>query len=154
MHRFQTILVSGRKRPYTSWTFLIIPPNVAVNWGPGRQAVRGTISGYAFRGTASRGEGALRVPIARDFREEAGVGCGDTVEVALELDVAPRPVHVPDELRAVFKDDPEVAALYDSLPPAHRRAWASYVSEAKRPETRMRRARKAPGGIRARAFPS
>ena len=153
MHRFQTILVSGRKRPYTSWTFLIIPPNLATNWGPGQKAVRGTISGYAFRGTASRGEGALRVPIPRDLREKAGLDRGDTVEVALELDADPRRVRVPDELRAVFEDDPEVAALYDKLPPSQRRAWATYVAEAKRPETRVRRARRAPDGIRARDFP-
>jgi len=62
-------------------------------------------------------------------------------------------VRVPNELRAVFEDEPEVAALYNKLPPSHRRAWASYVAEAKRPETRMRRARSAPEGIRARAFP-
>lgn len=153
MHRFQTILVSGKKRPYTSWTFLIIPPELAMDWGPGQKEVRGTLSGYAFRGTASRGEGVLRVPIARDLREKAGLCCGDTVEVALELDADPRPVHVPDELRAVFRDDPEVAALYDKLPPSHRRAWATYVAEAKKPETRMRRARKAPDGIRCREFP-
>jgi len=144
--------VSGTKRPYRSWTFLIVPPDVARKWGPGQKAVRGTISGHAFQGTASRGEGALRVPIPRDFREKAGLGRGDTVEAALELDATPRPVHVPDELRAVFEEDAEVAALYDKLPPAHRRAWATYVAEAKRPETRIRRARRAPDGIRARDF--
>lgn len=153
MHRFQTILVSGRKRPYDSWTFLIIPPEVAMKWGPGPKPVRGTVSGYAFRGTASRGEGTLRVPIPRDFRLAAGFGRGDPVEVALELDPDPRPVRVPDELRAVFKEEPEVAALYARLPPAHRRAWATHVAEAKRPETRTRRARRAPDGIRAREFP-
>ncbi len=154
MHRFQATLVSGRKRPYTAWTFLVIPPDLAMRWGPGQKPVRGTISGYAFRGTASRGEGALRVPIPRAFREKAGLNRGDTVDAALELDAAPPPVPVPDELRAVLEDDPEAAALYDGLPPSHRRAWASYVAEAKRPETRLRRARRAPDGIRARDFPS
>lgn len=153
MHRFQTVLVAGRKRPYSSWTFLTIPPDVAVKWGPGRKAVRGTLAGLAFRGNASRGEGVVRVPVRRDLLEKLGLRRGDTVEVALELDPDPPRVHVPDELSRVFKDDPEVAALYERLPPAHRRAWAEYVAEAKRPETRMRRASKAPQGIRARDFP-
>jgi hypothetical protein len=153
MHHFETTVVSGRKRPYTSWTFLIIPADVAMAWGPGRKAVRGTVAGHAFRGTASRGEGALRVPVPRDFRDKVGLRRGDTVEVSLELDTEPRAVHIPDELRMVFESDPQVAALYDELPPAHRRAWATYVTEAKRPETRMRRARRAPAGIRARDFP-
>jgi Domain of unknown function (DUF1905)/Bacteriocin-protection, YdeI or OmpD-Associated len=153
MHRFRTTLVPGGKAPYTSWTFLIIPPDLTTSWGRGQKPVRGTISGHPFRGTASRGEGVLRVPLTRDLREKAGLRRGDTVAVALELDATPRPVRVPHELRAVFKNDPAVAALYARLPPSHRRAWATYVAEAKRPETRMRRARRAPAGIRARAFP-
>lgn len=153
MHRFKTTLVSGRRRPYASWTFLVIPPDLATTWGPGQKQVRGTIAGFAFRGTASRGEGALRVPVPRDLREKAGLGRGDTVEVALELDADPRPVHVPDELRALLEDDHELAALYRKLPPSLRRAWATYVGEAKRPETRIRRAGKAPDGIRGGTFP-
>jgi Bacteriocin-protection, YdeI or OmpD-Associated/Domain of unknown function (DUF1905) len=153
MHRFRTILAPGLKPPYTSWTFLVVPPEVAKVWGPGQKAVRGTLAGKAFRGTASRGEGVVRVPVPRALREASGVRRGDTVEVALALDTAPRPVDLPDELQAVLRSDPGLAALYDALPPAHRRAWATYVAEARRPETRVRRARSAPDGIRARAFP-
>jgi hypothetical protein len=153
MHRFRTVLVSGTKRPYRTWTFLVVPPDVAMNWGPGQKAVRGSISGHEFRGIASRGEGALRVPIAREFREMAGLACGDTVDGTLELDVSPRPIQIPVELQVVLKDDSDAAALYEKLPPSLRRAWATYVAEAKRPETRRRRARRAPQGIRARAFP-
>lgn len=153
MHYFEATLVSGKKGPYATWTFLIIPDRLAQAWGPGRKAVQGTISGHAFRGTASRGEGALRVAIPRTLREAAGLRRGDTVEVALDLDERPRRVRVPPELRAIFTQDPELAGLYDLLPPAHRRAWATYVAEAKRAETRLRRAQRASRGIRARAFP-
>jgi hypothetical protein len=153
MHRFRTTLVSGTKRPYTSWTFVVVPQRVAKIWGPGPKAVCGTIAGSAFRGTASRGEGCLRVPIPTAFRQSAGLICGDSVEVTLDLDTEPRRVEIPAELKAVFRNDPEVSALYGRLPPAHRRAWASFVAEAKRPETRRRRAGLAPVGIRARAFP-
>lgn len=153
MNEFRTTLVPGKKPPYDSWTFLVVPAELAAEWGAGQKAVRGTISGEPFRGTASRGEGALRMPLRRDLCERLGVRCGDTVEVVIELDTDPRPIEIPEELRAVFDDDPAVARLYDQLPPSHRRAWASYVGEAKRPETRARRARNAPAGIRARQFP-
>jgi len=154
MHRFRTTLAAGRKTPYKSWTFLIVPAELAKKWGAGQIQIRGTISGTAFRGTASRGEGVLRMPVPHDLRDQAGVDCGDTVSVRLELDPDPRPVNLPEELRSVFDADPETAALYEELPPSHRRAWAAYVSEAKRPETRVRRAKSAPRGIRARAYPS
>lgn len=42
-------------------------------------------------------------------------------------------IYVPGELRAVFKDDPEVGALCRQLPPSLRRAWATYLAEAKGP---------------------
>jgi bifunctional DNA-binding transcriptional regulator/antitoxin component of YhaV-PrlF toxin-antitoxin module len=153
MRRLRTTLVSGTKAPYSTWTFLIIPAALAAEWGPGQKAVRGTISGAPFRGTASRGEGELRVPIPKDLRERAGLATGDTVDVAIGLDPDPRPVELPHELRTVFSGHPEVARLFEQLPPSLRRAWAAYVEEAKRPETRIRRARMAPAGIRAREFP-
>lgn len=95
----------------------------------------------------------MRVPIPRDFREMAGLGRADTVDVALELDLSPRPVNVPAELRAKLRGDPELSALYEKLSPSMRRAWAAYVEQAKRPETRVRRAQEAAKGIRARAYP-
>lgn len=153
MNEFRTTLVPGKKPPYASWTFLVIPDELAAEWGAGQKAVRGTISGKPFHGTASRGEGVLRVPLRHDLCDTLGVRCGDTVDVTVGLDTDPRPIEIPDELRAVFDDDPVAAGLYDKLPPSHRRAWASYVADAKRPETRVRRARKAPAGIRARQFP-
>jgi hypothetical protein len=153
MHQFRTTLVSGRKRPYQSWTFLVIPASVAKNWGPSQKAVRVSICGHTLRGTASRGEGLMRVPIPRDFREIAGVGCGDAVDVGIELDLSPRPLSVPAELQAALRGDLELSALYETLPVSMRRAWAVYVEQAKRPETRMRRAQQAADGIRGRAYP-
>lgn len=153
MYRFKATLVHGTKAPYSSWTFFVIPPQVARRLGNGPKAIRGTLAGTAFRGTASRGEGVLRMPIPHDLRAGAGVRCGDRVQVELELDPEPRPVEIPDELRRVLNADADVGALFEKLPPAHRRAWGGYVAEAKRPETRRRRAAKAPEGIRARAFP-
>lgn len=153
MHRFRTVLECGSKRPYQAWTFLVIPDVVAKAWGTGPKTVRGTVAGYAFMGTAARGEGVLRVPLNRDFRERAGIACGDTVDVALQVDPSPPPVCVPPELQEMLDNDPEVAELYEKLPPSLRRAWAGYVASAKRPETRCRRALQAPGGIRARTFP-
>lgn len=150
---FRAVLTAGKKAPYRTWTFLVVPLDVATRWGSGPKAVRGTIAGHAFRGTASRGEGVMRVPISRDFRVATGLRCGDAVDVEMELDAEPRQVSVPGELRAVLERDSALAALFEQLPPAHRRAWAAYVGDAKRPETRLRRAMRAPAGIRARAFP-
>lgn len=153
MHTFETTLVAGRKPPYHIWTFVVFPTPLAKEWGPGAQPVRGTLAGTPFRGTASRGEGVLRMPVPHQLREAAGVQRGDRVTVAVEIDPTHRPVELPDELRAVFREHPGLEAEFARLPPAHRRAWASYVAEAKRAETRERRADAAPKGIREQSFP-
>ncbi len=50
---------------------------------------------------------------------------------------------VPDELARALADRPAAAAAYAALPPSHQREYCDYVSQAKRPETRARRADKA-----------
>jgi hypothetical protein len=154
MLTFTTRLVPGRKVPYSAWTFVELPPEVlAVLGGRGPLPVRGTLAGTPFRGTAARGEGAVRVPFRREVLLAAGVARGDVVEVSLEPDPEPRPVEVPEELARLLAADPALEARFHRLAPSMRRAWAEHIASAKRPETRKRRAAAAPDGIRSRGWP-
>jgi hypothetical protein len=150
---FSTLLVPGGKRPYDSWTFVVVPDRVMAALGSKRARVRGTIEGVKFHGTVSRGEGVYRMPVSRDWQAMAGVTRGDKVRVSLELDPDPPRIRIPRELRDVLAAEPELSTRFNALPPAHRRAWATYVADAKHEETRLRRAAKAPAGIRNKAFP-
>ena len=60
--------------------------------------------------------------------------------VELERDDEPRTVEVPAELRDALAGDPDARAAWDGLAPSHRNEHAAWVAEAKRPETRSRRA--------------
>jgi hypothetical protein len=153
MQSFSTVLVSGTKRPYDSWTFVIVPARVLDTLGSKRAQVRGTINGVRFTGTVSKGEGVYRMPLPRDLQAKAKIARGDKVRVFMEVDPEPRSVDIPQELQAILAADPKLSRCFDGLPPAHRRAWAAYIAEAKRPETRIRRAAKAPKGIRTKSFP-
>jgi hypothetical protein len=153
MPSFSTVLVPGGKRPYDSWTFVVVPDHVVAILGSRRVQVRGTIAGVRFTGTVSRGEGVYRMPVPRDLQARANVACGDNVRVFMETDPEPRSLPIPRELREVLAANPDLSQRFDDLPPAHRRAWAAYVAGAKRAETRVRRAAKAPDGIRRKSFP-
>lgn len=153
MKHFQAKLVAGKKSPYTSWTFLVVPAEIAGEWKASRFEVRGMIGGKPFRGTVSKGEGVHRMPLKKELMAELGVERGAVVDVAMELDPEPRPIELPKELRAVLRSDPGLAKLFEALPPSLRRAWSSYIGDAKRQETRERRARLAPERIRLREFP-
>jgi len=153
MPSFSAVLVPGGKRPYDSWLFVIVPDHVMGALGSKRARVKGTIRGVSFTGTVSRGEGVYRMPVPRDLQVEAKIGRGDRVRVSMEIDSETRPTNIPPELQEVLAADPDLARRFDRLPPSHRRAWAAHVAEAKRAETRIRRAAKAADGIRNKAFP-
>jgi hypothetical protein len=153
MATFTTVLVPGSKRPYDTWTFVVVPDAVVTKLGSKRPTVRGTIEGVEYRGTVSRGEGVYRMPVPRELQEAAGIGNGDRVRVKMDLDPEPREVAIPAELRAVLATEADLARRFDALPPAHRRAWASHVAEAKQEATRLRRAKNAIAGIRGKKFP-
>ena len=153
MPSFTTQLVPGAKRPYDSWTFVVVAEKIVASFGSKRPLVRGTLNGVSFRGTVSKGEGVYRMPVPQALQSKAKVACGDQVPVFMEVDPDPRPVDVPEELQELLDADAELAKRFAGLPPAHRRAWAAYVADAKRPQTRERRVAQAPDGIRSKSFP-
>jgi hypothetical protein len=111
--------------------------------GRARAPVRVTIGGFTFRTTVAVYGGRALIGVNRANREAAGVEAGDRVTVELELDTAPREVAVPPELAAALGAEPGLRAFFDDLSYTHRREYAEWVAEAKREETRERRAAKA-----------
>ncbi len=83
--------------------------------------------------------GEFIVGLNREVREGAGAQAGDTVELELELDTAPREVEVPEALATALAGDREAAAAFDALAFTHRKEYARWIEEAKRDETRERR---------------
>jgi uncharacterized protein YdeI (YjbR/CyaY-like superfamily) len=76
-------------------------------------------------------------------REAAGVEAGDTVPVVLALDTEERTVEVPEDLATALAGDAEAKAAFDRLAYTHRKEFARWVGEAKKVETRERRAAQA-----------
>jgi uncharacterized protein YdeI (YjbR/CyaY-like superfamily) len=84
-----------------------------------------------------RGESLLG--LNRAVRDAAGVEAGDAVEVTIELDTAPREVEVPADLAGALAGDPVASQAFEKLAFTHRKEFARWIEEAKRPETRERR---------------
>jgi uncharacterized protein YdeI (YjbR/CyaY-like superfamily) len=75
----------------------------------------------------------------KDVRKGAGAEAGDTVDVLIELDEAPREVEVPEALSAALAGDPVAREKYDGLAFTHRKEFARWIAEARKEETRDRR---------------
>jgi Bacteriocin-protection, YdeI or OmpD-Associated/Domain of unknown function (DUF1905) len=121
----------------------------AVGQGARRFPVVATVNGYTWRTSVARMGGEFLVGLNREVREGAGVKAGDDVEVALELDTAPRDVAVPPDLAAALAADPQAKTAFDGMAFTHRKEYARWVAEAKRDETRQRRVQQALDMIRA-----
>lgn len=121
----------------------------AIGEGAKRFPVRATVNGYSWRTTVTPMRGETLLGLNRAVRESAGVQAGDTVEVAIELDTAPREVDLPEALASALAGDPAVKATFDALAFTHRKEYARWVAEAKQAETRQRRAGQALEMIRA-----
>jgi Bacteriocin-protection, YdeI or OmpD-Associated/Domain of unknown function (DUF1905) len=117
-----------------------LPAAVLEALGGGKRFhVRGTLNGIEFASsTMPTGGGGVCLGLHKATRERAGVAPGDSVTLSLERTERPE-VEVPDELREALAADLQAAEAFDRLAHTHRREYAQWVGEAKRPETRARR---------------
>jgi Bacteriocin-protection, YdeI or OmpD-Associated/Domain of unknown function (DUF1905) len=120
-----------------------LPFDARERFGKARAPVRGTVAGASFRTTVAAYGGRYYVGFNKQVRERANIAIGDEVDVTLELDDEPRTVVVPPHLAAALDSDPKAKAEFERLSYTHRREYAEWISEAKREETRVRRADKA-----------
>ena len=120
-----------------------------VGEGARRFPVVATVNGYTWRTSVARMGGEFLLGLSKEVRRGAGVEAGDEVEVAVELDTAPREVELPGALAAALAADPQAKASFDRLAFSHRKEYARWVGEAKQEETRQRRVQQALEMIRA-----
>jgi hypothetical protein len=119
-----------------------LDPAVAAEIGAKhRSRVKGTLAGAPFRSNLVSMGGGLLLGVHKATVRAAGAAIGDTVKIVMEADADPLPGDiVPPELAAALEENEAGRAAWERLAPSHRREYVGYVTEAKKPETRVRRA--------------
>ncbi len=140
MRKEFTVKLFGSGRGEVAGMNLPFDPKEA--WGRARVPVAGTINGFKFRSTVAPMKGQYFICVNREMREGAKVGVGDTVRVVLEPDTAPRIVEVPADLKKALAKNKEAKAAWERYSYPHRKEFAKWITEAKKPETRERRLEK------------
>jgi uncharacterized protein YdeI (YjbR/CyaY-like superfamily) len=102
-----------------------------------------------YRSTVAARGGRFLLPVSAAQREAAGVAAGDSVEVTLEVDPAPREVDVPPALAAALTEDPAARVAFEALSYSKRKEMARSVREAKQDATRERRLAAALASLRS-----
>jgi bifunctional DNA-binding transcriptional regulator/antitoxin component of YhaV-PrlF toxin-antitoxin module len=125
-----------------------LPFDPRERFGKARAPVRGTVADASFRTTVAVYGGRYYIGFNKQVRERAKIAIGDEVEVTLELDDEPRIVELPPLLAAALDRDAQAKGEFERLSYTHQREYAEWISEAKRKETRVRRAEKAVAMLR------
>jgi hypothetical protein len=125
-------------------TGFIIPDKVVEALGQGRKPkVTVTINGkFSYPNTVAVMGGQYMIGISKERRKLAGVSGGETIEVTLELDTAPRVMEVPPDLQKAFDKDSAAKAHFATLSYSNQRRHIDNINGAKTEETRARRIQK------------
>lgn len=124
-------------------TGIEIPAVVVEGLGGGkRPPVSATINGYTYRTSVGSMGGRFLLPISAEVRQNAGVAAGDTIEVDLELDEAPREVEVPADFAEALASNPDAGTAFGALNYSNKRRLVMAIDGAKAADTRRRRIEK------------
>lgn len=123
--------------------FVEVPFDVEEAFGSKRPKVKAMIEDIPYRGILTRmgGEHHLLI-ILKGIREQIGKTFGDEVKITVEPDTEPRVIEIPKDLMKELKKDKEAKAFFDKLSYTHQKEYVTWVTEAKRDETRQNRVMK------------
>ena len=111
--------------------------------GGGRPKVAVTVNGFEFRSSIAKMGGTYWLGVSAERRAAGGLQGGETYDLDIELDSAPRVIEVPDDLRAALDAEPAARDTWQRLSYSHQRQHVDAINQAKAAETRARRIVKA-----------
>ena len=122
-------------------TGIVVPSKIVETLGAGkRPPVNVTINGkYTYRGRIASMGGEFMIGVAKEHRDKAGIKGGESIDIEVTLDEAPREVVVPPDLAKALAKHKGAKAAYDKLSYTHRKEYVRWAEEAKAGETRSRR---------------
>lgn len=124
--------------------FVEVPFDVEKVFGSKRPKIHALIEGVPYRGILARMGGPKHLLIIlKGIREKVGKSFGDTVRVTVEPDTKPRVLRLPEDLRRVLGRQAKAKTFFEGLSYTHRKEYVNWIREAKQPETRARRLKKA-----------
>ena len=128
-------------------TGIDVPPENPAELGSGKKpAVTVSIASYSYASTVAVMGGKYLIPLSKAHREASGLKGGDTVEVTLELETAPRTTPIPEDLAEAL-NTAGATERFEALAFSKRKEFVRQIEEAKTPETRARRIEKILGQL-------
>ena len=129
-----TILKTGKNT-----TGIQVPKEIIEELGAGkRPLVKVTIKDYTYRSSVAVMGGKYMISLSAAHRQAAGVIGGDEADITVQLDLEPRTVELPDDLKDALKATDALEAFNKSAP-SMQKEYVRQVESAKAQEIRERR---------------
>lgn len=124
----------------------IEPPfDVYEVFGSKRVKVKATFDGVEYRGSVVSMGGCYMLGLTQEIRNKIGKSFGDEILVTLEKDVEERTVEVPEDFSLAMNHNETAVATFKSLSYTAQKEYVTWITSAKRQETRTDRITKAVG---------
>jgi hypothetical protein len=128
------------QNPGGGGAFVEAPFDVEKEFGSKRPKVKAMIEGVPYRGILTRmGTDCHILGIRKEIREQIGKTFGDEVTITVEPDTEVRVIETPNDLMKELKKDKEAKAFFDKLSYTHQKEYVTWITEAKKEETRQNR---------------
>ena len=116
-----------------------VPEEIIKKLGTSRRPlVRVTIKKHTYRSAVAVMGGKFMIGVSAENRHAAGVQGGEEVDVTVALDLEPRTVELPKDLKSALIQADAVEA-FEKAAPSMQKEYVRQVEEAKAQETRERR---------------
>lgn len=124
--------------------YVLFPHDVEEEFATrGNIPVKATFNGVPYTGSLiAHGRPKHMLGVLKTIREQIGKGPGDTVDVEVWRDDAPRRVEVPTAFEERMKQE-GLLSFFEGLSFTHRKEYCRWITEGKKEETRLKRLEKA-----------
>ena len=102
-----------------------------------------TLNGYSYHSAVGKMGDKFMISLSAEHRKKANINGGDTVEVSIDLDTAPRTVEIPADLQKTFDRNKIAKSNFKKLAPSKKKAIVLSINDAKTEETKIKRIDKA-----------
>ena len=122
--------------------FVEPPFDVQEVFGSKRVKVKATFDGIEYRGSVVNMGGCYMLGLTKEIRNKIGKGFGDEIFVTIEKDEEERTVEVPEDFLTAMKANETAVTTFKSLSYTGKKEYVTWVTSAKREETRLDRINK------------
>ncbi|MBK8392537.1 MAG: YdeI/OmpD-associated family protein [Saprospiraceae bacterium] len=85
------------------------------------------------------GNGLHFMILNKEIRDKLHIVLGDQITVLMELDQTPTEINIPEDFQEVLYTNATANSFFEQLAPSHKKEYISWISDAKKKETRQRR---------------